>query len=456
VRIAFREGGFGSTLNALVKPTLHALLHNKVPLSAQLGEHEGSRAFHRSYNLFRAQPLDLFRNKSKCESESLECFLEPLSNCSDELRLQRPALMLGGRFLEVASNEHIYHSFRPAARPLLELMERAGHFNTVSLLLAHLIRPSAAVYTRLARAKRLLGWPDLSPSAAHAAPRRARPLLIGVHLRAGDACAREALGRHNRSCEPLSAYLPAIRRLERAYGGQRPVYVYLATDDEAAAAEARAMGHAAGGGRAEQRAAGGRGGGQDASNVDSRSGAADGRGVGEGGGSGSGGVRGGATWLTLPDDEVRRKWARPKLSHGRVGDILQVEVMLHMRLSDGYEDAMTVLVDLLLLAECDALVGKFSSNIDRIAYSMMAARRGAELARGRGREQGSASAGVGAGAAAAPTPKLCLPPYVSLDHPWCADFGSWMPLRSPVPTPYPGASSPGTDGRPLIIGGFQC
>ena len=31
------------------------------------------------------------------------------------------------------------------------------------------------------------------------------------------------------------------------------------------------------------------------------------------------------------------------------------------------QDAMEALVDLLLLAECDALVGKFSSNIDRLA-----------------------------------------------------------------------------------------
>lgn len=429
---------------------LHALLHSKVPLGAQSGESEGSRSFHQRYNMFRAQPLDLFRNKSKCESESLECFLEPLSNCSDELRLRSPALMLGGRFLEIASNAHIIDSARPSARPLLELMERAGHFNTISLLLAHLIRPSAAVRSRLARAKRLLGWPDLSAWAIHTAPRHSRPLVIGVHLRAGDSCAREALGRHNRTCEPLSSYLPAVRRLERAYGEGRQVYVYLATDDEAAAADARAMGPAVGGvgGHVEERAAGALpGGGGVADEAASRSGAA------ESGGGGGGG--GGTIWLTLPDDQVRRKWQRPKLRRGQVGDIMQVEVMLHQRLSDGYEDAMTVLVDLLLLAECDAFVGKFSSNIDRIAYSMMVARRGGELARGLAAKQGAGSATSGVGAAA-PTPKLCLPPYISLDHPWCADFGTWMPLRRPVPTPYPGTSSPGRDGRPPIIGGFQC
>ena len=67
-----------------------------------------------------------------------------------------------------------------------------------------------------------------------------------------------------------------------------------------------------------------------------------------------------------------------------------------MPLSVWYPSSVSVLVvlfDLLLLGESAALVGKFTSNLDRIAYALMSARGG------------------------------CLRPYVSLDAAWCFDFG---------------------------------
>ena len=60
---------------------------------------------------------------------------------------------------------------------------------------------------------------------------------------------------------------------------------------------------------------------------------------------------------------------------------------------DNFLEAEAVIVDILLLSEGDFFVGKFSSNIDRIAFSLIAARK-----------QG-------------------VVPYVSLDSPWCFDFG---------------------------------
>ena len=51
------------------------------------------------------------------------------------------------------------------------------------------------------------------------------------------------------------------------------------------------------------------------------------------------------------------------------------------------------LMDVMLLRDTDALVGKFSSNLDRLAIALMAARRGG-----------------------------CVPPFVSLDWAWCFDF----------------------------------
>ena len=51
-------------------------------------------------------------------------------------------------------------------------------------------------------------------------------------------------------------------------------------------------------------------------------------------------------------------------------------------------------VDALLLARCDVLVGKFTSGLFRAAYALAAARKGG-----------------------------MLPPFISLDAPWCADYG---------------------------------
>jgi len=60
---------------------------------------------------------------------------------------------------------------------------------------------------------------------------------------------------------------------------------------------------------------------------------------------------------------------------------------------DSYLEAQNVIIDIMLLSEGDAFVGKFSSNIDRIAFALLSAK------------------------------KMGLPPYVSLDSKWCFDFG---------------------------------
>ena len=57
-------------------------------------------------------------------------------------------------------------------------------------------------------------------------------------------------------------------------------------------------------------------------------------------------------------------------------------------------DALQGAVDALLLARCDVLVGKFSSGLFRAAYALAAARRGGGLL-----------------------------PFISLDAPWCSDYG---------------------------------
>ena len=57
------------------------------------------------------------------------------------------------------------------------------------------------------------------------------------------------------------------------------------------------------------------------------------------------------------------------------------------------EQAWRATLDVLLLAKCDVLIGKFSSNLFRAAHALRAARCD------------------------------CAKPFVSLDAPWCTDYG---------------------------------
>jgi hypothetical protein len=382
VRLSLAEGGWGKTLSSLIKPMLHALLHDRISLGAQRGSSRGPRVLHFRYLKAPATPLDLFHNLTKCDSQSLECFLQPLSSCPANLRLRLPARILGDRFPAFATYANIYAGASPAL-PLIRQLELAGRFNLVALLMARMVRPSAAVAASVAKAKAGLAWPPGNKRGGGAKHRR-RPLLIGVHLRAGDSCTREARAQHhNRTCEPLSAYVPAVQQLERAYGAGRRVFVYLATDDAAAAREARRMaaqaraglknGWEGNGGAVGE---GGGGGGAGGSGGGGGRGEAGGSGTSGGGGGGiandgedGGGVVSGdgvglvkpdrqspgwsskAIWLTRPDSEVRRNWRLTKKNH-----VLQIEELLRVGLVDGYEDALGVMVDILLLSECDALV----------------------------------------------------------------------------------------------------
>jgi predicted esterase len=54
------------------------------------------------------------------------------------------------------------------------------------------------------------------------------------------------------------------------------------------------------------------------------------------------------------EGDVRREWP----TDGASGNPIQVETLLIRQVIDGYADGASALIDLLLLSECDALVGK--------------------------------------------------------------------------------------------------
>eukprot|EP00466_Bigelowiella_natans_P007354 jgi/Bigna1/64596/fgenesh1_kg.80_\ len=78
---------------------------------------------------------------------------------------------------------------------------------------------------------------------------------------------------------------------------------------------------------------------------------------------------------------------------GGVLDRKSIEYSLSHKLIDGYDEGLGVIDDVFLLAETHALIGKFTSNIDRVAYQLMTGQSN------------------------------CYKPYVSLDSTWCFDHG---------------------------------
>ena len=72
----------------------------------------------------------------------------------------------------------------------------------------------------------------------------------------------------------------------------------------------------------------------------------------------------------------------------------RIEDLMAAGVVDAAEEFAAVLVDVTLLSDCDAFVGKFTSNMDRLVFALMSGRRGG-----------------------------CVPPYASIDSRWCFDFG---------------------------------
>eukprot|EP00899_Mesostigma_viride_P008453 jgi/Mesvir1/17609/Mv08836-RA.1 len=149
--------------------------------------------------------------------------------------------------------------------------------------------------------------------------------IIGVHVRHGDACHTTI---RKGTCKGLAYYLPELRALASKYNTTR---VYLATDDTAIIEEA-------------------------------------GRYAGE---------------FTFVHADVNRSIFASKNQIEYRFDLWSAS---HNR---GLDIMMATLVDLFLLADADAFVGHFLSNMSRLALEMAAAR------------------------------KQRIPPYISKDGPWC-------------------------------------
>ena len=300
-----KEYGMGATLHGLVKPLLHSLKTQTALLSPA---------------------FSMYADRRRCAAADFTCYFRALSRC-DRAPISVPGATSTIHARHVAKvpdaarhvNAFMYTEVtRNGDRALPAAYRHRGLFWVVAQLLRYLLRPAPPLLAHIRRRQRELRWPRDAP-------------VLGVHVRKGDSCAPGEGERTVRVCDGLDAYMPAIRRIGKAYGIR---HVFLATDDGDTLRAARR-------------------------HTD-------------------------FTWLYLKDasaSSALRQRAR-------------VEHLIAAGKLNGYDEGLGALLDMELLARCDAFVGKFTSNMDRLVFALMSGRRGG-----------------------------CVPPYASIDSRWCFDFG---------------------------------
>jgi len=194
-------------------------------------------------------------------------------------------------------------------------LKNIGFFGSVSLILHRFLRPSPRVLQRIEHEMLNMGWPKDKP-------------VLGLHFRAGDACLEEeiTLGRR---CDNLAFYMEQVDRVAGKYGIE---HIYLATDSNAVLKQLDKYPQ--------------------------------------------------YTFLYIKE-----------LGRGGLRNEVPIDDLLHSRRIDGCKEAEESLIDVYLLGNTQAFVGKFSSNIDRVAYSLSFAHARAHV------------------------------PHISLDNTWCFDYG---------------------------------
>lgn len=230
--------------------------------------------------------------------------------------------------------------------PPVQLEERRHRslFWQTSMLVAYVLRPREATLHRAWRiVEAARGGESTSMFAGHdySGPRRR---VLGVHVRRGDTCinqgADEIRRGKGRRCDGLDVYAKAARRMIAEYGFNA---LFLATDDPEVARDAK---------RNARRVFG------------------------------------------LSQRQV--VVANPELDRATLYNAAYYNTALK-KLPAGLarKDASALLDDLFILAHCDGLLGKFTSNVFRLAFALSNAVKGGD----------------------------CVTPYESLDSTWCADFG---------------------------------
>ena len=215
-----------------------------------------------------------------------------------------------------------------------------AQFWEVAPRIARLLKPNALLERHLAKRRRGIQFPCLA-----------------VHMRYGDACGVDAV-RTARRCDPPRAYADAARRIVTRY---RFGSVLATSDSHAHLDNFR-------------RALGARGGNSSPPVV--------------------------TTGAMTIGDHLKRETEELRRKNTTSGPTLFDHVISSKHRHDDWQLHLDFLTDLHLMAECDGMVGKFTSNVDRIVLALMAVRR------------------------------RCVPPYISLDESrWCFNSDT-SPMRA--------------------------
>eukprot|EP00965_Chrysotila_dentata_P159300 5262440-Pleurochrysis_carterae.AAC.1 len=168
--------------------------------------HEGTRGSQSLLRIVEPRGLNLYADPKKCSMQNLECFLLPFSSCPKVTRASLPAPALGGRWFEVSTYEDALQSAPEPSKQLVNAVRTAGRLPTIALLTRWVLHPSNAVKRSVAAAKAELAWPreiglfghasrhtcDVSSCADAGTTIVRAPFMIGLHVRLGDSCTRDA------------------------------------------------------------------------------------------------------------------------------------------------------------------------------------------------------------------------------------------------------------------------
>uniref|UniRef100_A0A7S0CYC4 GT23 domain-containing protein n=2 Tax=Amorphochlora amoebiformis TaxID=1561963 RepID=A0A7S0CYC4_9EUKA len=353
------EWGFGATVHSLVKPIIHAMRYGyciQGPIRFEKYNcSEGWEELFRPLNALKPEffskykSLDFAQIASKLAKEYKGAREDDHTGCVDAMYMMDLSTVEMFGYSEYRRCMDLYSFPKYGASLLPKPLQEFGMFQVVSFILHALMRPNKDLRRHINTAKREALW-----------PKKGTP-VIGLHIRRGDSCleAPWALGR---LCEDgLGEYWQAMDLLAEKYlkikknhtnhlkldpkdTNMTRVHVYVATDSEQVIKSL-----AAGEGREELN--------KTSKSIEFQFHAV----------------------KTLDRDGVRNKMS--------VDDAL-IDGEL-----DGCLEARQASIDTILLSKADILIGKFSGNMDRLAYSLQFARLGA------------------------------YPPYISLDNSWCYDFG---------------------------------
>jgi hypothetical protein len=256
-------------------------------------------------------PVWLYGWHEECEIKGHGCHFMPYTNCTgDEEKENYDGAMVHPRNGEVFPPDSRY---RPADY---------AHQGTLwyrSLIMHYLLQPNADLEANIRYNRNAL-------QITHP--------IIGMHIRAGDACAHAATSTIRPECRPISRYIEELQLMARKYKVKR---VFLACDDAEAAEAVKTQ-----------------------SGLD-------------------------VTMLDLDREKMfAGKWF--------------IEYRMAYGATNTAQVAESTMIDLFLLRECDYFVGTFASQFSRLAFEMMVAYKG------------------------------YVPPYASVDYPWCFNYMEKMQL----------------------------